>query len=104
MSYMEIKPYQICRSAEGWYPIRVESSNEDVFYTIMVCPWGDEQDHICECAGYTYRGSCRHQTIAEKYRCGWKDIESENKQNDNEKENKICPQCGGHTSWAIEVK
>lgn len=101
---MEIKPYQICRSAEGWYPVRVESSNEDQYYTVMVCPWGEREDHICECAGYTYRGACRHQEVAEKFRCGWKDIESEDKQTEFQADNKICPLCGGPTTWAIEVK
>jgi hypothetical protein len=101
---MEIRPYQICASADGWYPIRVESSDQDQYYTVMVCPWGEPQDHICECAGYTYRGSCRHQDLAQRFRCGWKEIESETKQNKLEKEDMKCPKCGGLTKWTIQVK
>jgi hypothetical protein len=101
---MEIKPYQICVSADGWYPIRIESSNQDQYYTVMVSPWGEQNDHICECAGYTYRGSCRHQEAAQRYRCAWKEIESDVKQTEDKKEEMICPRCGGPTKWAIEVK
>jgi hypothetical protein len=101
---MNIKPYQICVSADGWYPIRVESSNQDGYYTVMVCPWGEQNDHICECAGYAYRGQCRHQETAQRFRCGWKEIESDILQTEGEKESKLCPKCGGPTKWAIEVK
>jgi hypothetical protein len=101
---MEIRPYQICVSADGWYPIRVESSNQDQHYTVMVCPWGEPQDHICECAGYTYRGSCRHQDLAQRYRCAWKQLESDVQQNDSEIKDMKCPKCGGPTKWTIQVK
>jgi hypothetical protein len=101
---MEIRPYQICVSADGWYPIRVESSNQDAHYTVMVSPWGEQDDHICECAGYTYRGSCRHQELAQRFRCGWKAIESDIVQNESQKQDMTCPKCSGQTKWTIEVK
>jgi len=101
---MDIRPYQICASADGWYPIRVESSNQNQYYTVMVCPWGEPQDHICECAGYTYRGSCRHQDTAQRFRCAWRQIESEFDQTEEQKEDMICPKCGGPTKWTIQVK
>lgn len=102
-------PYQSCRSNEGWVPIRVASSKPPLDYTVLVPPWGQNpRECICECTGYTYHGHCRHQEIAFENLCRWDALNGNEKRGPKEQtqaqqEMKICPACGGPTSWQMEV-
>lgn len=104
---MELRPYQACRTSEGWWPVEVASSRDDGSrYVVMVCPWGNAVENICECAGYTYRGSCRHQVEAMDALCGWTELHEPQRfvQTDEQRQNKICPRCGGPAVWRMEVE
>lgn len=103
---MELRPYQACRTSDGWWPIEVPSSKGDSRYVVLVCPWGNAVENICECAGYTYRGHCRHQTDAMDALCGWTELQEPKKftQTEEQRKHKVCPRCGGHTQWKMEVE
>lgn len=106
---MELKPYQQCRSAEGWNPVSIRSSSSDMIYLVLVCPWGNPRENICECPGYAYRGQCRHQIDAMDKVCGWTELQVKPdgtpslEQTAQQRKDKMCPRCGGHTKWALEV-
>jgi hypothetical protein len=95
--------YQECRSTEGWQPVKVQSSEGDQFYVVLVNPWGILEENICECKGYVYRGQCRHQGIAHHKVCRWSDEKGPEVQSLDQEDGKICPRCGGPTKTAIEV-
>lgn len=101
---MKIEAFQACRTTEGWIPIRMPSATSDDTYTIMVCPWGLPRENICECAGYHYRGECRHQAEAMDRVCGWTAQQiGEYNQTEAQSKSKVCPRCGGPTIYRMEV-
>lgn len=98
-----LRSYQSCRSTEGWVPVQVASSTKGIDYVIHVCPWGISSESICECAGYTYRGHCRHQQIAHESLCRWNELEGPEEQDEEQAKNKECPRCGQQTRWEMEI-
>lgn len=108
---MEIHPYQACRTTEGWVPIEIPSSSDpNVMYTILVCPWENPAENLCECPGYMFQGRCKHQAMAQMQVCGWTELQVKPPkmepafvQNEAQRKNKICPRCGGPTMWRMEV-
>lgn len=101
---MEIKPYQICRTSEGWIPVTVPSSSNTGTYMVLVAPWGHPRENICECPGYVFTGKCYHQEDAMDQVCGWTELqEGEYKQNKEQRANMVCPRCQGETLWRMEV-
>lgn len=100
----EIRPYQQCRSLEGWHPIAVPSSTDpDQIYTVLVNPWGTAAESICECKGYTFGGKCKHQRHALKDICGWSEIYNPERQTPEQRVGMVCPCCLSPTSWEMEV-
>lgn len=104
----DLMAVQQCLSADGWAPVRILSSDGENHYTVLVNPWGDPDENICQCEGYQFRGYCRHQRIASKELCGWTevingDLDISENQTDKQKLNKICPRCNGRTMWTMEV-
>lgn len=95
-------PYQACRAAEGWFPVRVPSSSNNGVYTVFVSPW-TVHESICECQGYQFRGVCKHQEVAAKRRCRWTELSDPQQQTDDERKMRICPRCGGSTRWEVDV-
>jgi hypothetical protein len=103
---LKIVPVQVCRTSEGWWPVELPSASDpQMRYVVMVCPWGNAKENICECAGYTYRGECRHQVEAMDALCGWSELHEPKRhvQTDEQRTNKVCPRCGGPTKWTMEV-
>lgn len=110
MTLSEIRPYQACRTTEGWIPIEIPSTSREAIYTVLVCPWQSPSENICECEGYLYGGYCKHQEMAQIAVCGWTELqvkppkmEPEFVQTKAQRKNKICPRCGGPTLWRMEV-
>ncbi|HEY5443064.1 MAG TPA: hypothetical protein VIJ87_01055 [Pyrinomonadaceae bacterium] len=99
----QIVARQQCRSLDGWYPYKAQSSaDEDAHYVVHVNPWANRSEqHVCECKGYQYRGRCRHQKEAHLDHCGWNEVDSEIQQTPEEAKNRICPECGGPTHYAM---
>lgn len=101
---MTIVAYQQCRSLDGWVPVEVGSrSMPGIQYVVLVNPWGEVAESICECAGYEYRGECAHQKIAHQKVCGWSE-HGVRAQQQTEAQHKlmVCPACGGKTMWAFK--
>lgn len=79
-------------------------------YKVLVPPWDhDERDYrgklvevICECESYLRRGYCRHQEEAQGMACDWTEGRPDIAQSREERENHICPNCGGPTRTIIE--
>jgi hypothetical protein len=89
---LSITPALQCRSLDGWYPYEAESgSDPDKTYIV----------HVCDCKGYQFRGSCRHQKEAHLNHCGWNAVEGPEKATDEQEAEKVCPRCGGPTGWAM---
>lgn len=99
----ELRPYQSCKSNEGWIPINVASDSRPIDWVVMVCPWNHPRENICECPGYLYRGTCKHQVIADNAICRWTELEGPEEQSEEQRKIKKCPRCGELTSWHLEV-
>jgi len=107
---MELKPYQVCTSSEGWIPIRIPSeTNDEIVYTVFTSPWQRPNENICECPGFAFRGSCKHQAKAQSKRCDWTELQVDMNgkprfvQTPEQREAKICPRCHSETVWRLEV-
>lgn len=72
-------------------------------YIVLVAPWGEPRDNICECKGYVFRGTCKHQVIAMRKVCRWNELEGPEEQSAQQAKNKVCPRCGGPTKYELEV-
>lgn len=96
--------YQQCSSLNGWVPVEVSSrSQPGVIYLVLVAPWGDVAENICECEGYYFRGFCAHQKIARQMLCGWTELGVRaRQQTDSNRNLMICPECGQKTMWAFK--
>ncbi len=102
---MDIRHFQECRTADGWQPVEIPSaSEEDKRYLVMVNPWGLVDENICGCNGYFYRGTCRHQKEASDRICAWRENGVDcAPQTAEQRDEMICPSCGGMTRWSFEV-
>lgn len=104
----ELVSAQQCLSAEGWAPVKVPSSDGFTEYTVLVNPWSTIEENICQCEGYQYRGTCRHQQEAMEILCQWTEVVDQKfglteQQTEEEEINQICPRCGGRTKWTMEI-
>lgn len=71
---------------------------------MLVSPWGDPAENICECEGYVYRGYCAHQKIARRQLCGWSEIAPRaRQQTESDRSLMICPECGQRAMWAFKT-
>jgi hypothetical protein len=101
---MELNPFQVCRRGEGWVPVKVASAtSENMSYLVLVNPFGNPRENICECSGYVYRGQCRHQEEAMESVCYWTEKNPRYAQTEAQRTNNVCPRCGGPTKWELEV-
>lgn len=102
---MDFKAYAACRTSEGWLPVEIASESQPgIRHVVLVCPWGNAVENICECPGYFHRGRCRHQAEAMDAVCGWTEQQvGQHAQTDEQRKQKICPRCGGPTTWKMEV-
>lgn len=82
-----------------------------LIYRVMVSPWENPRENICECKGYFYNnGRCKHQEMAQTARCGWTELQvvppdwkPKYVQTPEQRKGKICPRCEGPTVWKMEV-
>lgn len=99
-----IVPYQICASADGWVPVLVPSKSQKLDYRVMVSPWDNYKENICECAGYSYQGHCYHQELAQTMLCRWSARTGPEEQTDDQRDHEVCPRCGGPSVWRFYVQ
>ncbi len=101
---MRLAAYQQCRTLDGWVPVEVGSRSEPgKTYVVLVNPWGERTENVCECDGYRYRGECAHQHIADQKLCKWSGIGVRvARQTDQQQRTMTCPMCGGPTMWAFK--
>ena len=78
--------------------IQIESSNDiEIYYDVVIYPWIMDKSE-CTCQGFKYRHTCSHIEIArENYFCEWNQIDCEDKQNEHQREQHICPRCQAPT-------
>jgi len=50
----------------------------------------------CTCKGFQFRKNCKHVKEVEKNRCSWHGAYDE-RQNEEQEKNHICPVCGKET-------
>lgn len=50
----------------------------------------------CDCPGFKFRDTCKHLRL-EVEECGWNALESSEPQTMLQKEDRVCPRCGGPT-------
>lgn len=104
---MELKRTQeYCLSDGEMTLVRVPSKTEPgKTYEVLVQDINSPFENICECKGYEYRGHCVHQIEAQFYVCGWEEQYDVEQQTPLQKEQHICPRCGGPTeSETIDVE
>lgn len=93
---MDLYRIQICSTCIPFEEYEVESSSDpDITYTVTVVdPYDDSpEDDICTCAGFEYRGYCRHLQEIHENLCLWReDIGPESPLNTHK-----CPRCGRET-------
>jgi hypothetical protein len=101
---MDLVPVQVCRTTEGWSPVQIESHSAPGFhYTVLVNPFVTKKEFVCDCKGFEYRGTCRHQTEALSKVCWWPIVprNPQFEQTDQQKRDKVCPNCSGPTKWEM---
>jgi hypothetical protein len=97
---MAMRIFQRCKNAMGWTVVDVDSTSDpDLIHHVTISELG----YLCDCAGFQYRGSCRHKAIAAKNRCWWEEGQLP-LQSIGEKQTKRCPNCGGETVLVAEVE
>lgn len=94
-----MKIIQECASLTEWQEIEVPSATRpDFHYVVTLPPWNrDEDEAVCECESYEYRGRCRHQREALQQICSWSQLDGPTQTPEQRKEH-ICPDCGGPTN------
>jgi hypothetical protein len=102
---VELKVKQVCRSSDGWQAVKIDSASDpDTVYVVLVNPWGDLRENICDCKGYQYRGQCSHQKKAEDKNCGWgAGGYLAETQTPEEESLQRCPRCGGPTKVELTL-
>jgi|ERR1017187_9968474 hypothetical protein len=95
----ELRQVQHCVSAEPWFEISIGShTTPGVEYRVKVAWPDDTQDElICECESFLYRGRCRHQQEAFGILCRWHQLEGPEEQTPAQAREHICPRCGDET-------
>jgi hypothetical protein len=93
---------QECGRNHGWQEVEVPSSSEEgVSYSVSLPPWERTEDEIvCECPSYEFRGRCRHQREAMNLICNWTELDGK-KQTDSEYVERLCPECGSRTRFVV---
>jgi hypothetical protein len=84
-------------------PIEVPSHSEPgKVYTVLII--SEDEDPVCECEGFEFRGHCSHQQEALAKQCHWDEGYADAEpQSDILYHEEICPRCGGPTEWYMEV-
>jgi hypothetical protein len=99
---MELRNFQCCEESGEMVPIEVPShSDPDKTYTVLII--SDDEDPVCECEGYEFRGYCSHQEEALDRQCLWDEADGPEEQTPEERRNMICPRCGGPTTSYMEL-
>ncbi len=79
------------------------SSTGDGKYLVSLPPWDrHENEIICSCPGYTFRGYCRHQRQALESLCAWNAKDFQTQQTPEQRSAFICPSCFGPTRLVME--
>lgn len=89
-----MKTYQKCIRERRKFSVKVPSSNGEGEYTIS----GYFENGVvsCTCPGFQFNGTCKH-TRFETEECGWSAADSPETQTLHQRNNHICPRCGGGT-------
>lgn len=92
---------QECEQNNGWQEVQVPSSSGKETYTVSLPPWDRTEDEVvCECSSYLFRGRCRHQREALSLVCNWSELDGK-PQTEAQAAMKICPECGGRTQVVV---
>lgn len=92
---------QECQANGGFQEVPVPSSQGDGFYIVTLPPWDrTEEEAVCECQSYEFRGKCRHQREALTLVCNWSALDGQPQTSEQEAKH-ICPECGGRTQVVV---
>lgn len=102
---MRLRKVHHCESLQPYTLIDVPSqSNPRLTYEVQIVDPNDPpEDWICGCEGFRFRGTCAHQRLAARMRCGWDELEGPEAQTPDERDRDMCPRCGGVTWTTTEV-
>lgn len=93
---------QECEANGGFQEVEVPSSTDSsVYYVVTLPPWDRTEDEaVCECESYQFRGRCRHQREALSLVCNWTELDGK-PQTPEQVSGHICPECGGRTQIVV---
>jgi len=101
-AWVPIVSYQRCCDLSEYRTYKVWSqSDPDKTYEVIVIDPDDPEQSLCDCEGFTYRGTCHHINDVHAKLCRWNSLDSEIEQTREQKREKICPVCAGPTEWKM---
>ena len=81
----------------------LSATDPEKTYLVLCNPWGSSTEHICDCEGYRYRGRCSHQERADMEVCRWSALGDTEMQTIEQRNENVCPRCGGSTKMEISL-
>jgi hypothetical protein len=96
---------QECEVNTGFQEVKVPSSTDpSAYYLVTLPPWDrTEEEAVCECESYQFRGRCRHQREALALVCNWTELDGQ-PQTSQQRAERVCPECGGPTQIVVVGK
>lgn len=95
---VDLEQLEVCTSNLPYEEYKVLSSDGETEYSVIVVePTDHPNDYICECEGFEFRGTCRHQQEVAEMICTWTARDEEQVEAD------ICPRCGRETDFITVI-
>lgn len=89
---------QECSTLSRFTVVEIPSATDsETVYQVILPPWDrTEEDVVCDCPSYEYRGRCRHQREALGKACKWSELDGVPQEQAG-----VCPECESDTVTVV---